>query len=124
MTAAMIERGTVLRGHLDSSPSDPADSNPAKDRNPNVAAKAIVVSEVPDGTSTKWPLRPRPCGAPPKASLAKMIAMRATITTSETPSNASSDRVVNRIPREARIQITAHAASAIGSQLGDEAMPV
>jgi len=39
-TATMIARGIIRFGTRDSSPSDPADSNPAKARKPEVAASA------------------------------------------------------------------------------------
>ena len=47
--ATTSERGMVRRGSSDSSPNEPAASNPAKERKPALAAKTIVESPTPDG---------------------------------------------------------------------------
>ena len=111
-------------GRSASSPSEPADSNPANDRKPAVAASPSVASDVPSGrSSTDAVMRCGP-GASPVARRTTTTAMSARMSTTETTSTTSSDRADVLISRVARNPITAQPARAIGSQGGSCAMPV
>src|SRR5919197_3266874 len=111
-------------GPLASSPNEPAASKPANERNPAVAASATVDSEVPGGSFTKSRLTSCPRGAPPKMSLAKITTTSTRISATATSSKLSSERVATRTSRDASSQMTAQPTSAIGSQEGDDEMPV
>jgi hypothetical protein len=114
----------MRRGSVDSSPSDPADSKPAKDRKPKTDASAIVESVVPGGGEKTLSVTPCPPGAPPKTSLATMIVMSTRITPTDTSSKMSSVRAAVRIAREAMSQTAAQPTSASGSHGASCAMPV
>ena len=122
--AAIIERGIARRGSVASSPSDPADSNPAKDRKPKTEASAMVDSVVPGGGAKTSSVIPRPAGAPPKTSLPTMIAISARMRATDTTSKSSSVRAAVRIAREAISHTSAQPTSASGSHGAFSAIPV
>src|SRR5919198_5001414 len=111
-------------GPFASSPKEPAASKPANDRKPAVAASATVDSEVPGGSLTKSTFRSWPRGAPPKMSLAKITTTSTRMSATATSSKLRSERVATRTSRDASSQMTAQPTSAIGSQEGDDEMPV
>src|SRR5512144_2422125 len=123
-TASRMARGTARVGRRDSSPKEPADSNPANARNPKVAARATVPTAVPAGSRRKSSDTVAPAGAVPAPSLAKMTPTSTRMSSTDTASNASSDRVLGRTPRAASSQMTAQPASAIGYQSAPGAQPV
>src|SRR5215469_7458379 len=112
----MIARGIIRVGTRDSSPSEPADSKPAKARNPDTAASARTETPTPGGGTNTAPDGRRPPGALPAARRQKITAMSTRMRQTDITSNASSERVVGLTPRAARNQVTAHAASASGYQ--------
>jgi hypothetical protein len=114
----------MRRGSVDSSPSEPADSNPANDRKPKVEASARVESDVPGGRLKTSSVTPCPSGAPPKTSLPTMIAIRTRINATEATSKSSSVRDAVRIERDAMSHTSAHPTSASGSHAGCSAIPV
>jgi hypothetical protein len=114
----------MRRGSVDSSPSDPADSKPAKERKPKTEASAMVESVVPGGGEKTSSVSPRPAGAPPKTSLATITAIRTRITATDTTSKSSNVRAAVRIARDAISHTSAHPISASGSHAASWAIPV
>src|SRR5215468_11838393 len=112
----MIARGIIRVGATDSSPSEPADSKPAKARKPEVAASASAEMPTPGGSTNTEPDGRWPPGAVPAARRHQIAPISTRIRQTDTTSNARTDRVVGRTPRAARTQMTAHAASASGYQ--------
>ena len=113
--AAAIERGIIRRGAVGLLAQRARRFEAAKDRKPNTEASAIVDSDVPGGGEKTSRVRPRPAGAPPKASLPKMIAMTTRINATETTSKSSSVRAAVRMSRDAMSQTSAQPTSARGS---------
>src|ERR1700751_5228909 len=105
-----MARGITRLGTRDSSPSEPADSKPAKARKPAVAARVRAERPTPGGSTNAPPDQPWPPGAVPAASRQQIAPMSARIRQTDTTSNASTDLVVGRAPRAARNKITAQAA--------------
>src|SRR6516225_11255719 len=120
----MMARGIIRLGTRDSSPSEPADSKPAKARKPETAASARAERPTPGGRTNTAPDGRRPPGAVPAASRQQITTMSTRIRQTETTSNASTDLVVGRTPRAASTQMTTHAARASGYQSASPASPV
>src|SRR6185437_5784256 len=105
------------------SPREPAASNPANDRKPNVEASASVERSTPDGSANTWKSTRWPPGALPSMRAITISAMRTRISSMETASIARSERAAVRICREAIHQIAAQATSASGSHGALSAIP-
>ena len=112
----MMARGIMRLGTRDSSPSEPADSKPAKARKPDVAARVRAERPTPGGSTNTAPDQPWPPGAVPAASRQQIAPMSTRMRQTDTTSNARTNLVVGRTPRAASTQMTAHAASASGYQ--------
>src|ERR1044071_4709653 len=95
----MMARGIIRVGTSDSSPSEPADSNPAKARKPEVAASASAETPTPGGSTNTDPDGRWPPGAVPAARCHQIVPISARIRQTETASNARTDRVGGRTPR-------------------------
>src|SRR5436190_74317 len=122
--AVMMARGIMRLGRRDSSPSDPADSKPAKARKPAVAARVRADRPAPGGSTNTAPDQPWPAGAVPADSRQLMTPISTRMRQTDTTSNTSTDLVVGLTPRDAKSQMTAHAASASGYQSAARASPV
>src|SRR5689334_7329217 len=120
----MMARGITRLGRRDSSPSEPADSKPAKARKPDVAARVRAERPTPGGSTNTAPDQRWPLGAVPADSRQQIAPMSTRIRQTDTTSNASTDLVVGRTPRAASSQITSHAARASGYQSASAARPV
>src|SRR5690348_14649957 len=120
----MMARGIMRLGTRDSSPSEPADSKPAKARKPDVAARVRAERPTPGGSTNTVPDQPWPPGAVPAASRQQIAPMSTRMRQTDTTSNARTDLVVGRTPRAASTQMTAHAPSASGYQSASLASPV
>ena len=118
-----MARGTRRVGRSDSSPKDPADSKPAKERNPAVAASAMVEAGIPSGMRSTSASRPCPRGAVPPASATTITAMRTRMRATATASKPSRDRAAVRTSRLASQYTRPQPARAIGSHGTPEAMP-
>src|ERR1700747_3247477 len=128
-----MARGIMRLGRRDSSPSEPADSKPAKARKPDVAARVRAERPTPGGSTNTAPDQPWPPGAvpaasrqggPPAPSRQQIAPMSRRMRQTDTTSNARTDLVVGRTPRAASTQMTTQAASAIGYQSASRASPV
>src|SRR6266566_2765643 len=93
-----MARGIILVGTTDSSPSEPADSKPAKARKPAVAASAKVEAPTPGGRTNTRPDRVWPAGAVPAARRQTIAPMSTRMRQTDTTSNARTDLVVGRTP--------------------------
>jgi len=112
----MMARGIIRFGSRDSSPSEPADSKPAKARKPEVAASDRAAMPTPGGSTKTEPDGRWPPGAVPAVRCQKIAPISTRMRQTDTTSNSRSERVVGRTPRPARTQMTAQAASASGYQ--------
>src|SRR5215469_9288532 len=120
----MIARGTARVGANDSSPSEPADSNPANARKPEVAASASAERPTPGGSTKTEPEKRCPPGESPAASRQKIAPMSTRMRQTDTTSNASTDRVVGRTPRAASTPMTTQPPRESGYQSALAAAPV
>src|SRR5437762_8092885 len=93
-----MARGIMRLGRRDSSPSDPADSKPAKARKPDVAARVRAERPTPGGSTNTAPDQPWSPGALPADSRQQIAPMSTRMRQTETTSNASTDLVVGRTP--------------------------
>src|SRR5690348_12193846 len=106
----MMARGITRVGRRDSSPSEPADSKPAKARKPEVAARVRAERPTPGGSTNTVPDQRWPPGAVPAASRQQITPMSTRMRQTDTTSNASTDLVVGRTPRPASTRMTSQAA--------------
>ena len=115
-TAVKIARGMLRVGLSVSSPSEAAPSNPPKDRKPKTAAIATVENGMPPGGEKTSSVKSWSLGAEPPRTFARITTISTMISSTESPSMPSSERVATRMSPKARSATNTIATSAMISQ--------